>query len=239
MMLQQTQVGRVVPKYKAFLKIFPTARALSNGSQTELLKLWSGLGYNRRALFLKRTAEAVVKDFKGIFPKNPEILETLPGIGPYTARAVATFSYNDPYIFIETNIRAVYLFEFFPVKRGQAQVKISDAELFPLLEATLPKSRAKEWYYALMDYGAYLKKTHPNPSRRSAHHATQSPFKGSIREIRGGILRMLASTPLIDEKSLVLGKSSKEKERIAGVVQALEKEGFIVKKVAKISVKNS
>ena len=166
-MLQQTQVERVVPKYSAFLARFPDAASLAPGSIAEVLTLWSGLGYNRRALFLKRAAEAVVSSLGGKFPKDADALQKLPGVGPYTASAFATSSYNQPYIFIETNIRAVFLHEFFP-EAGD----ISDAELMPLIEKALPKDeRFREWYWALMDYGAYLKKAFPTPSQRSKHHA--------------------------------------------------------------------
>ena len=186
MMLQQTQVDRVVPKYKAFLAAFPTVDRLKDASNSDVLALWSGLGYNRRALYLKRSAEAVVEKYSGVFPKDIATLESLPGIGPYTARAVATFSYNQPYTCIETNIRAVFIYEFFP-----NTTKVADGELLPLIEKTLDKSNPREWYYALMDYGVYLKKLLPRINSASKHYGKQSKFEGSKRQNRGHIIRIL------------------------------------------------
>ena len=184
MMLQQTQVDRVVPKYQAFLKRFPNAKSLAMAPLSDVLALWSGLGYNRRALFLKRASETVMSDWKGKFPKDADSLQSLPGVGPYTARAVATFAYSQTYTFIETNIRSVFIHEFFRESHD-----VSDAELFPLIEQSVDAGTPREWYYALMDYGSVLKKTGANPSRKSKHHSVQSAFSGSLREIRGGILK--------------------------------------------------
>ena len=184
MMLQQTQVDRVVPKYQAFLKRFPNAKSLAEAPLSDVLALWSGLGYNRRALFLKRASETVLSEWKGKFPKDAESLQSLPGVGPYTAKAVATFAYSQTYTFIETNIRSVFIHEFFPDAHD-----VSDAELFPIIEQSVDVENPREWYYALMDYGSFLKKTGANPSRKSKHHSVQSAFSGSLREIRGGILK--------------------------------------------------
>ncbi len=197
MMLQQTQVDRVVPKYKAFLKKFPTMQVLAKASLADVLREWSGLGYNRRALFLKRAAEAVVKDHKGKFPSDVESLESLPGIGLYTSRAVATFAYNEPHAFIETNIRAVFIHSFFPRSKS-----VSDAKLMPLIEQALDRKNAREWEWALMDYGSHIKKTVPNPSRKSKHHVKQPAFEGSLRQVRGAMLRELGKG-LIAEKALL------------------------------------
>lgn len=185
-MLQQTQVDRVIPKYKAFIKKFPTVKKLAAAKPHDVLALWSGLGYNRRALYLHRGAQAIVLQYKHKFPTDIETLEQLPGIGPYTARAVAAFAYNQPSTFIETNIRSVYIHHFFP-----KQKKVNDKLLMPLIEKSLPADRAREWYAALMDYGASIKRTVGNTSKQSAHYTKQSKFKGSIREVRGHILREL------------------------------------------------
>lgn len=221
-MLQQTQVDRVIPKYKAFLKAFPTARKLSLATNAEVLKLWSGLGYNRRALFLKRTAEQVVNEYKGKFPKTVEELEKLPGVGPYTARAIATFAYNEPHVFIETNIRTVFLHEFFSRSK-----KVSDAKLIPFIEQVVSKNKAREWGWALMDYGAHLKKTVPNPSRKSAHHVRQSPFEGSVRQIRGALLRTLVQEGSLLKTQLLRLYAENDAARAEEALKSLVGEGFI------------
>lgn len=165
-MLQQTQVDRVIPKYDAFIKKYPTAKKLASAKLTDVLKLWSGLGYNRRARYLWESAQGGTK-----------------GIGPYTRAAVAVFAHNRPEVLIETNVRTVYLHHLFP---GRAEV--SDSEILPFI--SIPKNvEPRVWYAALMDYGSYLKQKYPNPSRRSKHHAKQKKFKGSDREIRGAILK--------------------------------------------------
>ena len=134
-MLQQTQVSRVLPKYAEFLQAFPTVETLAKAPEKKLLKVWSGLGYWRRARFLKATAKAVVRNHDGKFPKTPEELIKLPGIGPYTAGAVACFAFNNPQAFIDTNIRRVYLHFFFADKKD-----VTDKEIMPIAQkAVWPK----------------------------------------------------------------------------------------------------
>ncbi len=188
-MLQQTQVDRVIPKYRAFLKRFPTLSALAKATVAEVLREWQGLGYNRRALFLKRAAEAV--HVRGNFPKLACELEELPGIGPYTARAIATFAYGTREVFIETNIRSAFIHHFFPKIK-----KVDDTLLMPLIALALPKKNSAEWYHALMDYGSYLKRNGVNPSRRSRQYVQQSRFEGSVRQLRGAVIRAVAERAL-------------------------------------------
>ena len=222
-MLQQTQVDRVIPKYKHFIKQFPTFAALARAKQKDVLIAWQGLGYNRRALNLKRTAESVWNTHNGRLPKETNVLIALPGIGSYTAGAIRAFAWNLPSTVIETNIRTAYLHHFFPTQK-----KVSDKTLLPLIEKTSDTKNPREWYAALMDYGAHLKRTLPNPSRKSAHHTTQSRFKGSLREARGAILKTLA-TKHISEKELQ-EKTGIEKGRLEKALSELEREGFIRKK---------
>jgi A/G-specific adenine glycosylase len=184
-MLQQTQVSRVIPKYKEFLKQFPTPQALARADLREVLTCWQGLGYNRRALYLQKCARVIVEEYKGKFPRDFKTLCSLPGIGPATAGDILAFAWNIPTVVTETNIRSVYIHFFFTNTE-----KVSDAEILPLIEATLDTTNPREWYWALFDYGAYLKETH-NPSRKSIHHTKQSKFKGSNREKRGMILKLL------------------------------------------------
>ena len=185
-MLQQTQTSRVITKFELWMTEFPSFEALANAPLRDVLTAWQGLGYNRRALFLHKTAQAVMNDFGGNLPADPQILVTLPGIGKNTAGSVCAFAFNQPTVFIETNIRSVYIHSFFKDKEN-----VKDSEIEPLVALTVDKNNPREWYYALMDYGVELKQRCVNPSRKSAHHVKQSKFEGSHRQIRGAILRLL------------------------------------------------
>jgi len=188
-MLQQTQTERVVLYWKRWMEKWPSPAALAEAPLEEVLKEWSGLGYNRRCRYLKECALRIVRDFDGTVPAAPGLLTELPGIGPYTAGAIACFAYNFPSVFIETNIRSVMLHFFF-----QGQEGITDRQILPVIESTLDLSNPRRWYWALMDYGAVLKKNSPNPARRSAHYKKQSAFSGSLRQIRGSLVRALVSS---------------------------------------------
>lgn len=216
-MLQQTQVNRVIPKFEQFLKLFPTVDALSSADLAEVLIAWSGLGYNRRAKFLHQSAQMIVDQFAGQLPRTLEDLVKLPGVGINTAAAVAAYSFNEPVVFIETNIRAIYLHHFF-----KYQDNVSDEQIKPLLEATLDPADSRQWYWALMDYGSYLKSTLPNPSRRSKHYVLQSAFEGSRRQLRGRLLRTLGKQP----SSLAKLMQEIDDERLAEVLLDLVSEGL-------------
>jgi A/G-specific adenine glycosylase len=220
-MLQQTQVERVRSKYAQFLEAFPTVGHLAKAPLEELLRLWQGLGYNRRAIALKRCAEQIHTEYGGRFPATIPLLESLPGIGPYTARAVAAFAFGVPEPFIETNIRTVFLHFFFHGHDG-----VTDRRLMPLVGATLDRRDPRHWYYALMDYGAMLKQLHPNPSRRSSHHVRQSPFKGSNRELRSRMLRTIMDRPGVTADMLV-GLLAVERGAVERNLVALAREGFV------------
>jgi len=216
-MLQQTQVARVLPKYKEFLKKFKTIKELSSAPLSEVLSCWQGLGYNRRAKLLHLGAKYIVKEHKGVFPK--ENLESIPGIGPYTACAIQAFAFNIPNPCIETNIRTVYTHHFFKDRPG-----VSDKEIFPIIEQTLDKKNPREWYWALMDYGAYLKASGVRINKKSKHYNKQSVFKGSDREVRGAIIRALT------QKKSIGTVFPDRKEQVEKQIKNLLKEGFIQKK---------
>ncbi len=220
-MLQQTQTERVVPYWTRWLSLWPTPDALAVAPLEAVLREWSGLGYNRRARFLRDAAAAIVARHGGTVPDDPELLDALPGIGPYTARAVATFAFGRPEVFIETNIRAVFLHFFFPGAEG-----VSDAELLPLIERALDRTDPRRWYWALMDYGSALKRVTVNPSRRSAHYAKQSRFEGSPRQARGAVLRTLSSKGAADLSSL-MNETGIEEPRLAAALESLGKEGLV------------
>lgn len=223
-MLQQTQVERVLEKYPTFIKAFPDFASLAKAPLHEILRVWQGMGYNRRAIALKRIAEIVTKDIRGKLPSSEDELLRLPGIGKYSAPAILAFAFDRPTVFIETNIRRVFIHFFF---RDRDEVK--DLEIFPLVEKTLDHIHPRQWYYALMDYGVMLRKERENPNRRSAHYKKQSAFQGSDRQLRGLILKLLVKKPDITE-SVITGGLEADPERIGKNLAALQKEGFIRKK---------
>lgn len=231
-MLQQTQALRVVGFYKKFVQRFPTPRSLALARLKTVLHCWSGLGYNRRALALKHVAEKIMREHGGKVPHDAAKLDALPGIGANTAAAILAYGWNEPVVFVETNIRTVFLHHFFPKKK-----KMRDEEILGWVAKTLPKkntttpSRLKsghpsstkegmirEWYSALMDYGAHLKKTTGNPNARSAHYAKQGKFTGSVRQVRGEILRR-ALTGTVSARDFP-----------ADILTGLVREGFLQKR---------
>jgi A/G-specific adenine glycosylase len=224
LMLQQTQVKRVTEKYGQFLLRFPTIESVARAPLRAILEVWQGLGYNRRALALKKLAAIIVDHHAGRIPPAIEALKALPGVGAATAGAVCAFAFNRPAVFVETNIRSVFIHHFFHDRDG-----VKDSEILPLVEQTLDANRPRQWYYALMDYGVALKEQHPNPSRRSAHYTIQPPFEGSLRQIRGMILRALVKNPGITEPALVK-EINRDVDRVGKCLQQLCKEGFVLKK---------
>jgi A/G-specific adenine glycosylase len=222
-MLQQTQVARAVPKYEQFVSTFPDFFSLAQAPLHDILTVWQGLGYNRRAIALQKIGQRVVAEYGGKLPDSVDTLRTFPGIGPATAGAICAFAFNQPTVFIETNIRRVFIHFFFPNKNG-----VKDKEILPLVERTLDTRSPRTWYHALMDCGAMLKNEKHNPNRRSAHYNRQPPFRGSNREIRGLILRSLIDKPDLTETELVrsVGKSPK---RVQPIITELIEEGFLVR----------
>ena len=223
-MLQQTQVDRVLEKYREFLAAFPDFPALARAPLPKLLKIWSGMGYNRRALSLKALAQVVVSEHKGKLPSDPEVLVTLPGIGKYTAGAVSAFVFNKPVVFMDTNIRRVFIHEFLHDRRN-----IHDDELVPLVRQTLDTNNPRKWYNALMDYGSMLKKEQVNPNKRSAHYTRQSPFEDSNRQVRGRILKALVHGAALTAARIVK-ETGMDAERVRTNLDQLAQEGFIMKK---------
>jgi len=147
-MLQQTQVSRVLPKYAEFLAVFPDVYSLAAAQPAKVLTLWRGLGYNRRALYLQKAAKVIVTDHKGIFPDSEVALTKLPGLGLYTARAIMVFAFEKNVAMVDTNIRQIithYLFNGLPQKEKLIQ---------EAADMLVPDGRAWEWHQALMDFGA-------------------------------------------------------------------------------------
>ncbi len=220
-MLQQTQTERVVPYFLRWSKLWPDTASLASAPLDEVIREWSGLGYNRRARFLQACAKISVEQYSGLFPEDPEELDALPGVGPYTARAVATFAFGHSEIFLETNIRAAILHFFFP-----DQQKVADSDLLPYIEASLDHSDPRRWYWALMDYGSALKRITVNPTRRSAVYTRQSRFEGSVRQARGAALRSLASQgPAV--LAVLSKRTGLEPDRLFPALSALAADGLV------------
>ena len=220
-MLQQTQVERVLKKFPEFILAFPDFTALATAPLADILAVWQGMGYNRRAIALQKCAILVMKDYQGRLPEEVETLVTFPGIGRATAGSITAFAFNMPVVFIETNIRRVFIHFFFP---GSATV--GDAEILPLVEQTLYRNNPRVWYWALMDLGTSLKNTVSNPNRRSAHYSRQSSFHGSDRKIRGSILRILLEEHFMDDLDFVV-RLGEDPGRVKRILVTLESEGFI------------
>ncbi len=197
MMLQQTQVERVVPKYLAFIERFPSTQSLAAAPVSEVLILWQGLGYNRRAKFLHQAAQVVTENYAGKFPETLLELQMLPGIGAYTAGAIRNFAYSLATPLIETNVRTVYLYHFFPT-----QAAVPDLDVQEIVVQTLDSKYPREWFWALMDYGSHLKRAVGNPNKRSKQHTKQSKFAGSLRQVRGEIIRLLTKQSPLSKEAL-------------------------------------
>ena len=256
-MLQQTQVARVEARWGSWMERFPTVFALAAASQAEVLEAWQGMGYNRRALALKAAAQALVAEHGGEVPQDAALLTALPGIGAATAQGIRSFAFDLPGVYLETNVRAVYLHHYFP-----DATKVPDRELVALVEAGCPAAPGsfggsaadpgryavpqdgddtpRAWYYALLDYGAHLKKTNPNPSRRSSTYARQSAFEGSRRQKRAALVRILlaarGSAPQgltletlaqgLSEAELAAGRAAVDPQAVASIMEDLAREGF-------------
>lgn len=252
-MLQQTQVPRVLTRWEAWLDRFPSIQALAQAPVAEVLEEWQGMGYNRRALALKNAAEMIADEYDGEMPRDVKRLCALPGIGPATAQGVRSFAFDLPGVYLETNVRTVFLHHFFPDVPG-----VPDRELIPLVQAACPAREDGEhgpyavaqdgsdtprtWYYALLDYGAFLKKTVPNPSRRSSTYTRQSSFEGSRRQKRAYIVRMLLDASRrglclgvdevragVDDMELKAGRSRIAGDLVESILDDLEREGFCVR----------
>lgn len=222
-MLQQTQVERVAVKYPEFIAAFPGFPALASAPLCDILALWQGMGYNRRAIALQQCARKVTGEFHGELPRDPAILATFPGIGRATAASICAFAFNMPVVFIETNIRRVFIHYFF-----RDADTVDDRGILPLAEKALERKDPRTWYNALMDLGTDLRRVTKNPNRRSRHYTRQDAFEGSDRKIRGGILRMLLAENHMTLEEIT-GRFSGETGRIDRILGDLEHEGFIVR----------
>lgn len=224
LMLQQTQVVRVIPKYEAFIKTYPTVHKLAAASLGDVLRMWQGLGYNRRAKFLLECAKVIVGEHQGRFPDTETELLKLPGIGPYTAAAICAFAYNQPVELIETNVRQVYIHYFF--KRDET---VTDVQILEKVRRTIPEGQSRHWYAALMDYGTHLKALYGNNTRKVKGYTKQSKFKGSNREVRAAIVRVLTTCPL-SKAALYQALEQYDQVKIEPQLSSLMADGLVTKK---------
>lgn len=229
-MLQQTQVDRVAVKYAEFIDAFPCFDALAMAPFERVLKVWQGMGYNRRAKSLHGIAQRVVFDFNGNLPRDLETLKTLPGIGSHTAASIAAYAFNMPTVFLETNMRTVYIHVFF-----DDDACVHDDDLYPLVERTLDYNNPNRWYNALMDYGAMIKREIGNVSRRSRHYVKQSPFEGSNRQIRSLIIKTLIAEPMMTSQAIVrrIGKPTDVVKRI---LSQLIRDGLVSRTFSRFTI---
>lgn len=221
-MLQQTQVERVAVRYPEFLERFPDFASLARAPRSEVLLAWQGMGYNRRAIALQGAAERVVEEYGGRLPADPDTLATFPGIGKATAAAIAAYAFNMPVVYVETNIRRIFIHFFFQDREG-----VRDDEILPLVERALDRENPREWYSALMDYGTVLKKRTANPNRRSASYTRQSRFEGSDRQVRGRILALVLEEGRVTEEQVIF-RVCEEPGRVRRILGDLAREGFVV-----------
>jgi A/G-specific adenine glycosylase len=220
-MLQQTQVERVAVKYPEFIEQFPNFESLARAPKSEVLRVWQGMGYNRRAIALQKAAERVVEENGGRLPADVEALAALPGIGKATASAIVAYAFNMPVVYIETNIRRIFIHFFFQGREG-----VRDDAILPLVEQALYRENPREWYSALMDYGTILKKRTANPNRRSASYTRQSRFEGSDRQVRGRILALVLDEGAVTEEQVIL-RVCENPGRVRKILGDLAREGFV------------
>lgn len=233
-MLQQTQVARVMKHWDAFMARYPSVDALAAADTASVLQSWQGLGYNRRALALQRAAQECSASYAGRLPEDYDELLRLPGVGPATAAGIMAFAYNRPSVYLETNVRAVFISKFF----SDSAEQVSDREIRPLVLATCSQERPREWYYALLDWGAYMKQNQPNPTRKSSQYVRQSAFEGSRRQKRAFLLKIvLTDGPLdlaqakaaLDDAEMRAGRPVVSSQTVESIVGDLVAEGFFTR----------
>ncbi len=219
LMLQQTQVSRVISKFQEFIDRYPDIVTLAGANLHDVLTVWQGLGYNRRAKFLHESAKKIVKDYDGIFPDSDVELLSLPGVGKNTAGAIAAYAFNRPSVFVETNIRTVYIHHFF-----SDDFAVDDKRIIDMLTATIDHEHPREFYWALMDYGSWLKASGVRNIDQSKHYKKQSALHGSVRQVRGLIVRQLTYGPIVERE---LERMLQADERFPLALSGLIKDGLV------------
>jgi len=211
-MLQQTQVSRVIDSYLSWNRRFPDIETLAKAPFRDVLGEWAGLGYSRRAKYLQDIAQALVG---ASLPMTIEELVAFKGIGVNTAGAILAYYNNLPAVFIETNVRTVLFHHFF-----EDQESVDDRELYELIGRRIDTKNPRSWYWAIMDYGAYLKRSIRNNSM-SRHYTKQSVFEGSDRQLRSYLLKRLIIGPCTEKEALYFVGSK------LFIIEGLQKDGMI------------
>ena len=242
-MLQQTQASRVVGPYLAMVERFDTPSAMASCNQATIVRLWQGLGYNSRALRLHRCAAAIVENHGGQVPRDEAGLRSLPGVGPYTARAIMAFAYEDDVAVVDTNVSRV-------LSRCVAGASLSRRQAQELADAMVLPGRAWDLNQAILDHGAIMCRSTPMcsacPIKRSCSWARsgfqepdpasvsalapakQARFLGSNRQLRGRLIQ-LARRNTLDPAALRALSDDFGESRIAPALEALIGEGFLIK----------
>lgn len=230
-MLQQTQVLRVIDKYNEFIEAFPTVKDLAQASPAQILRIWKGMGYNRRALYLRSSAQIICDQYNGQIPNNYELLTRLPGLGTYTARAIMVFAYGQEVPLVDTNIRQIITHFFFSNQaQGLALMgrkgRALEKDIEDIARQLIPPGKSWEWHQALMDYGAIAMTNIQIPI---TNKKKQKPFKDSNRYYRGRIVDRLREgeaqeKEFLEECASAYGKS---KKFLVGILDGLIKEGLI------------
>lgn len=241
LMLQQTQVPRVLVKFDEFIRCFPTLASLASASLAEVLRVWQGLGYNRRAKYLHEAAKKIYQNSElNTMLLSDEaqsadsatlrsVLESLPGVGRNTAAAIMNYVYEIPTGFVETNIRTVYFNHFF----GRQGELVDDRQLMEVVEETMDHERPREWFWALMDYGAHLKSLGQGRLDRSRHYKRQAPLRGSVREVRGRIIKQLTAGGLTRRELMTRVEAD---ERFVRALAGLVSDGLVEEVSGRVSL---
>jgi A/G-specific adenine glycosylase len=236
-MLQQTQAARVEPIFEAFLARFPDVVALAEGSRADVLRAWEGLGYNRRAVALHQAARTILREHGGRVPKDLEALRRLPGVGPYTAAAIAAIGYGRPIAALETNVRRVCARVF----RGREPDELPTAVIAEVATAWLDGASPGSWHQAVMDLGRLVCRSAPRcpmcplaagcrfrAGGRSGRTSSrpQGRFEGSTRQVRGAIVGALRRRRSLDPAGLTAA-TGHDPDRVATATRSLLAEGLL------------
>jgi len=228
-MLQQTQVSRVIPKYNEFIRVFPTIQVLAQAQTASVLRLWKGMGYNRRALYLKQASEAILRLHNGVFPASEEALVKLPGVGSYTARAILVFSFKKDITMVDTNIRKI-ITNFFFQDQKQPEKAIQE-----VADQLVPRGKSWEWHQALMDFGAAsqieIKKHPPAEGSKIKKDENKIPFKQSTRFFRGRIMDLVRTGDWEEVKLIetLIVRYGKDEDFYKEVTEILLHEGLLAR----------
>jgi len=237
-MLQQTQAPRVVPIFDAFVARFPDVATLAAASRADVVRAWAGLGYHRRAVALHRAAGEIVERHGAEVPRTSAGLRSLPGVGPYTASAVASIAHGVPVAAVDTNVRRIAARYF----QGREPDEVPGHHVVEAADAWVPVGRPGDWNQALMDLGRVVCRPRPRcddcPFRACRFRADgrvgrssarrQPAFEGSLRQVRGRVLAALRASPSVTDAALA-AELGLPLQRVAEAVEGLLRDGLAVR----------